>query len=60
MTGAFEDFQRELEKVDEREKDLFESIGDVNEQIAEYRKEIQKIKDEEGPITESQQEQINR
>ncbi len=60
LTGAFEDFQRELEKVDEREKSLRESIGDVNQEISNYRKEIQEIKDEEGPVTEEQQEQINR
>ncbi len=60
LTGAFQDFQRNLERVDEREKDLRESIFDVNQEIANYRKEIQEIKDEEGPITESQQEQINR
>jgi hypothetical protein len=58
LTGQYESMVEELERVDEQERNLKKQMGDVNERIAEYRKEIQKIKDEEGPLTEDQKDRI--
>ncbi len=59
LSKSYDEMLADIDKVNESEKDLKERIGEVNSEIGEYRREIQDIKDEEGPVTEAQQERID-
>jgi DNA repair exonuclease SbcCD ATPase subunit len=59
LSKSYDEMLDDIDKVKESEKDLKERIAEVNSEIGEFRREIQEIKDEEGPVTEAQQDRID-